>query len=482
MKRYATRAFATVWLVALAILCGRFWGIALDDFFITFRYAQNLSEGHGFVFNPGERVFGTTAPGLGLLLALLHSLTRIPIAGLGTLLSAAALFALAWWLRSETRPAESLVAGTLVVVSPFLWIHNGGEGLVVLALLATAAMTARRWSIGAGAVAGFAVWCRADAGLAVAILGLLLWHRQRRLPQPYGWTAAGVIALGLISARTWFGDFLPVTLEAKRLQAAWQPEIWPSGGLFWPAALRLQESFLGPVAPTLVAVGLAGSFLLLRHGSLAGQVLTLYGYALLVAYPLLHVPHYSWYAIPVYLPILYGLVFLAGALVRRVDAFFDRTLTAKVIAAVAVLLIFGPLFQPLVKRGRNLLLAPHQAPRYELYREVGEWMATHVPAGEATAFVEVGTLAYFSRRPIFDLLGLVSPGVLPAVAAGDMAAAYRTAPSAWILYSESAHSFMEPLRQLPDFDQRFEERAAFGPPAAERRLILYRQTLEDPGG
>ena len=38
-----------------------------DDFFITYRYAQNLLAGNGFVFNPGERVFGTTAPGWGLV-------------------------------------------------------------------------------------------------------------------------------------------------------------------------------------------------------------------------------------------------------------------------------------------------------------------------------------------------------------------------------------------------------------------------------
>ena len=31
-----------------------------DDAFISFRYARNLLEGHGLVFNPGERVEGYT--------------------------------------------------------------------------------------------------------------------------------------------------------------------------------------------------------------------------------------------------------------------------------------------------------------------------------------------------------------------------------------------------------------------------------------
>src|SRR5205814_1773519 len=32
----------------------------VDDAFIVYRYAANLAHGHGFVFNPGERVEGVT--------------------------------------------------------------------------------------------------------------------------------------------------------------------------------------------------------------------------------------------------------------------------------------------------------------------------------------------------------------------------------------------------------------------------------------
>ena len=43
--------------------------ISYDDAWITYRYAYNLAAGDGFVYNPGERVFGTSAPGYALLLA-----------------------------------------------------------------------------------------------------------------------------------------------------------------------------------------------------------------------------------------------------------------------------------------------------------------------------------------------------------------------------------------------------------------------------
>src|SRR5271155_2471968 len=40
-----------------------------DDAYASLRYASNLAQGLGFVFNPGERVLGTTSPLHTLMLA-----------------------------------------------------------------------------------------------------------------------------------------------------------------------------------------------------------------------------------------------------------------------------------------------------------------------------------------------------------------------------------------------------------------------------
>ena len=44
-------------------------GRSFDDAFITYRYARNLAQGEGFVYNPGEHVLGTTTPLYTLVLA-----------------------------------------------------------------------------------------------------------------------------------------------------------------------------------------------------------------------------------------------------------------------------------------------------------------------------------------------------------------------------------------------------------------------------
>jgi hypothetical protein len=54
-------------LLALAYRLG-LWSWPVDDAYITFRYARNLAEGNGLVYNIGERVMDTTTPFYSLLL------------------------------------------------------------------------------------------------------------------------------------------------------------------------------------------------------------------------------------------------------------------------------------------------------------------------------------------------------------------------------------------------------------------------------
>lgn len=62
----ATPPTRTISLACIAILlvvhglwfAHLFSGLAVDDAYISFRYATNLIHGHGLVFNPGERVEG----------------------------------------------------------------------------------------------------------------------------------------------------------------------------------------------------------------------------------------------------------------------------------------------------------------------------------------------------------------------------------------------------------------------------------------
>ena len=47
------------------------WSCLFDDAMISMRYARNLAEGHGLVFNAGEYVQGFSNPLMTLLMAAL---------------------------------------------------------------------------------------------------------------------------------------------------------------------------------------------------------------------------------------------------------------------------------------------------------------------------------------------------------------------------------------------------------------------------
>src|SRR5664280_286755 len=64
-------AFALVLLSSIALLHAfQFRFVSIDDAYITYRYAENIARGLGYVFNPGERVEGTSTFLFTLLLAI----------------------------------------------------------------------------------------------------------------------------------------------------------------------------------------------------------------------------------------------------------------------------------------------------------------------------------------------------------------------------------------------------------------------------
>lgn len=500
-------ALALLWAAMATAMAARMWGFALDDFFITYRYAWNLLAGEGFVFNPGERVFGTTAPGMGLLVAALAAVTRLGIPEAGAVLTAAALWSIAWLLwrearrrqatadRESGRAAEAAVGGTLMLASTFLWVHVGAEGPISLAFLLAAAALAVRRPLLAGLLAAAAVWCRPDAGLGACFLGLLVWAESRRFPWRLAASGTAGVGVGLATARLWFGRFLPETLHAKRLQAEWMPEIWAGGGALWGEALgQLSRQFFGRATATFVVVGLIGAGLALRRGGRGERLLVLYGLALAVAYPLLGVAYYGWYLLPTVIVLYYGVAWAAGAVARWAVGFFGgheegdreeggreerrrggRWTAAHAVAAVLVLLVAWPAVGTSTTRAVSLIAASGGAPRFELYRHVGRWIRRHVPEGEGIAYVEVGTIAFFGQRPVRDLLGLVSPESLPWVERGDMVGAFLAAPTPWLIYDTQLHGFIEPIRQASWFPRAYSEKARFSHPESGEELILYRR-------
>lgn len=480
---------AAVTLVLAGIIAGALFQqgeVGLDDVFITYRYAQNLAEGQGFVFNPGERVFGTTAPGFALLLAGVHRLSGLSIPASAVFLTGLSALVIGLFVflhaRAAGRGLEAFGGAVLLASTTYLWVHAGSEIPFALALLMVAARILERRPTTAGLVAAFAVWCRPDALLGAGVVALLEWRARRRLPWRYGVTVGLGVAAGLVLAWIWFGVPLPSTLEAKRVQASLGAQFWASGLSFWGTGYQALSPYM--VEPeqrfAFWALALLGGPALWCHGGRSGRVLVGTAAAYLLAFPLLGVPYYTWYSLPVVIALCFGFSFAAGELARRTHAFFGAGRAGVALALLFVLTVFGATTWRLAVRGHGVLTHRAHDPRYHFYREVGEWLGANARPGDELAFVEVGTIAFYSRLPLRDQLGLVSPESLPFLAARDLAGAFLARPTSLYLADEKLGGFTGTVPSEPWFAPAFKEEKRFPSAALDRTLVVYRRVPEVP--
>ena len=232
-ERTPTRAWPEIaaqagLLAAVAVFLWDAWPIQphVDDAYISYRYARNLVEGAGLVFNPGEYVEGFTNPLWTLLVAAglaagfgakqtAHTLGVA--SGVATLI---AMFAYARALLPRSRSWLAALPPFVLVGSVSLprWSTSGLETVLftawVTAALAFRASDRRGW-LTASAILATATRPE-GALLAALLLGLPLLQSPRdpRQWRPVLVYAAAVVAMTL-ARLFYYGSPLPNTFFAK---------------------------------------------------------------------------------------------------------------------------------------------------------------------------------------------------------------------------------------------------------------------------
>ena len=241
----------------------RFSGCSVDDAYISFRYALNLAEGRGLVYNAGERVEGYTNFLWTLLAAVFHR-AGAPAPLWMPLVSLAALLALVWVTVQAARSLDpddpspgGGVAGLVVALSAGLAYHAfAGLETVAFTLAWTVAAVAAVQSrpVRFALAAAVAFLLRPEAGL-LALWGLAALAAApaapptpaapsaRRAVLLAGALLAALLAPYLLWKYWYFHSLLPNTLGAKSPDRA--------------AGLRYLGVWLGS-AGGLLAVSAAG--------------------------------------------------------------------------------------------------------------------------------------------------------------------------------------------------------------------------------
>jgi hypothetical protein len=134
----------------------------------------------------------------------------------------------------------------------------------------------------------------------------------------------------------------------------------------------------------------------------------------------------------------------------------------RVAVAVATVVAAAALAAPSIGRARFVPVDRGDV-RAPSYRALASWLADNTDRRASVAFVEVGYLGYFAPNPIVDLVGLVTPDVLPGVLAGDFGAGFWRHRPAYFVH-------------LPEFDW------ALGGIVSDPRLAdAYRPVARLPG-
>lgn len=225
---------ALLLVLALALLHQLLFNTLADDAFVTFRYADNVADGIGPVFNAGERVEGYSDFSWLVLLGFAKTLfgvgvdaAAVVLGALATLASALLAYVLVNRVVRDARPdsgnapgmgvlAAALTAGGSTIAA--FGMSGLPTSLFLLLVLAVCYALAARHTVVAGGLLALTMMTRLD-GLVVAVVavGWLTFNAVRRRTD---WWSPGTCTLGALVLLvpwtawrlTYYGELVPEAL------------------------------------------------------------------------------------------------------------------------------------------------------------------------------------------------------------------------------------------------------------------------------
>lgn len=424
MGKYIVPLILSLIAVAVRLLGGAH---TIDDAYITFRYAENIASGQGFVYNPGEHVLGTTTPLYALLLAGITKLLHAPLPSVGLVVASladgvtAALVYVQVAHVTKERIAATLAAVTFALVpASIFYAQSGMETSLFTCLLI---MCCWRYLLGDSvgwAIAGaLAVLTRPEALLLIILLLLHdVWlnHRQRLSVLPWRplLIIIAICAPWLLFSTIYFGKPLPQSIIAKSGDVYWVNPLdnvhlleQHMGGLFFGASLSQEGCLLIGVATLL-------TWCAPKQAARAIRPILLFVWLFVAAYAVAGFQRhwmFDWYDIP--LVPFYCIVFYAGA--DRVVRLLGRVPRHAGVSALGALVLSVQLYGLSVGHAMGkTVVTPHygaSVSREDDYARLCERYGRRFTTKTVLAAPEIGALGYYCHADILDTVGLITPGI-----------------------------------------------------------------------
>lgn len=419
--------------------------VQFEDQLIVLRYARNLIEGNGLVYNPGERIQGFTTP-----LFTLLSTVAVAVGGdeaafwqnafgvaciVGTAVLAVRLLSRAG-VTGASPLAVALIFYFPAAGSSALYLGMEVHLFTMLLLLALDLHLSDRSTLAAVAT-GLLFLTRPEGVLLSAILLGHNWSTRRRPPYREAGAALLTVAPWVLFATVYYGTPMSTTLDAKRnlsspFEYALGVAVHQGGKLgdlagIWTAWLPSATSALAGILISLLAAAAAvfGAIVLVAQRPQAWPLLT-FTFAWLVAYSAIGapIPHrWHYYFLHVVIAVLVsagahtclqkaGAAAARGLRRVRLPGAGPRLRGGRVPAAAAwagVVLMTIPVFFATRNSFANAasimpqLIDPRSVP--------GSWLRDRYDPDTSIYALEIGFLGWQSRLRVIDGAGLVTPGL-----------------------------------------------------------------------
>lgn len=366
----------------------------IDDSFISFRYARNLAEGYGLVWNVGgEPTQGFTSFLYVLLLSLWQDHVRgaLVLNSLGLLALTISFYVLS--TRVFTHRFWSVVAAITATASVLCFVNvmSGMEtvfwsGLLVSAMVALAVKRVRL----AGALFLLAMLTRPESVLIFLLCSVFLWKRMWRVSLVVG----GLYLIYATLAALYFGDFLPNSYYLKVT----------TGGL---PGLAYVTAFLSMMKYYILAI-LVCVAILRKKLHVIKEIWPLTTvFALVPAFLFINplMGDYFRFLFPCYVVGIY----ITAVLILK-------ALPSKIALVLLVLVVLTPM----ISTGVKLYERPSTTPWYAIESTLGKRLGA-IGAGQdlRVAYGDAGALPYYSGCYHIDIIGLNDNAVVRNKLGGD---------------------------------------------------------------
>jgi len=419
------------------------WGHELDDALIYARFLQNLLEGKGYVYNPGEYVNGLTSPLFGYLSILPSWMLGdardgvMLVSVLATLTSLIAFYAVLRLLI----PSISLAAFSAVLsaMASITYLNLGMEASLFTTWVAVSFYCYLRDKPHLlGFAIAFSILSRPEGVFLVPAMAIDTLISQRRWPpMSCYWLPGGLIIAQSLFNVFYYDALLPSSGLAKLSQG--ESGFWGDNNflLTLVGLFRFGITHAGSwsVMAVLIVVSLFSLKVTSAHSYLRVSFLFLVMYSAFFA--LLNLPAQAWYY-AIYYSIFW--TYVALGLYWLADRYLTGRNRIKRIAFTVFVISGLSLQEP-------RLLAELGKPAREDYKEIGLWLAENTEQDASIAVVEIGTIGWYSQRRIIDILGLVTDEVADYVAEGDFVSWLLLYPPDFMMVHDPVWQFESVLEQ-----------------------------------